>query len=1248
MNNNGGGAYPPFAHQGINPAMLASYNQPQQQQPSQYTGGGQQQQHNQQQMALNPSALSAAANAGMAGGGGGGMNSFGNGGGPGPAHMNPPMQHQQLQGVSPQILQFIVNAGISREQFLAMSPAERQAAMRSAVMNMREQQQQQLQNRQPQQQQFMSDSGSYNVPGSGMGIGSPVGMGLGGGEYPPQPPPPQNGFPKHAPPQFGPGPTFGSGMPPQQQQPNIQQNAPQNSFGAPGSPSFGMPGPPYNRPMQRLPPVDTQPQVLRSNSMGPPPPMMRPSSSGPEMNGYPHSNGATPQPQRAPSFGPHPPMPQRHSSISRSMSPIRRAPSTPTHPEAIPAIPSIPPPATLPPPPPTPGPILSAASSLPPLPVSVNLNPAITRVTVVPLATSLTDIPPVSADEVEAVKEWMQVDKKYDGVYREMKTRMSTELRDVMGPRSVPWWEKGALSSNASRFLHGNEQFDVRYPYRKRDWERERKKPPKREGLKLPRKLDPEDANRPEELVPIRLEFDVEHHKIRDTFVWDMNACVVSPEHFAQTVVEDYNLAPIYHGVIVKSIQDQLSDYRAHSAHYEGDSWDVLKSADSQNNNTGAGTLEGESAEWWCNWRKRLRTEYGSVRKERLEKRKRRKVVKDEETENEQPMTVEDFDFNEKGVHEDMRILIRVSFLLLYGFRSYLRLRLALSWTVIVGSIKLDDQFEWDLDNAEASPENFAEIYTQELGLGGEFRTAIVHAIREQDDDLRQFVPSQLVHRGARDGPATGNWSATRRSATRNLTSAERRIEAGAAGVPLPEREPIRTYRTPAIGFPEPDPAVVAAVAAATAPMSRRAAAAAASVTIANLVASENGDRGFMPSSLPALPAPPPLILKEKTTKGFFKPPPYDPLVLRPRAKIPAPIPSSAVDVSTLPPPLEDDPPPPPTSSRARAAPVSMSDNRTPRTLNLKRGKGNERLAKEREFADGQQQNMINGVWHCSNCGCPESIAVGRRKGPLGDKSQCGTCGKYWHRYRKPRPVEYNSDYDHHAAGLKREADLARRRKGRPPLSAATPLDISEPPTPRDTEEGTSRQSPLRDVSPVSTESSASEMPLAQRIKINHTPSTPPPPPPASAPVSVVAPPTPAPAPAPQPSPVVEPASIPLQFRVSLRRLRLNRLRLPRRLLPLLPLHQVVPLGPRPVEPPLWLQNAMTAMQLQPDYTNDRYEAVVKANAREWEWRLKCLDCPGKIYITGPGETLNNYELHLKNRLHRQRVNERIRNSTLS
>ena len=41
---------------------------------------------------------------------------------------------------------------------------------------------------------------------------------------------------------------------------------------------------------------------------------------------------------------------------------------------------------------------------------------------------------------------------------------------------------------------------------------------------------------------------------------------------------------------------------------------------------------------------------------------------------------------------------------------------------IIVGSVKLEDQFEWDLDTPDPSPEYFADIYTKELGLGGEFR----------------------------------------------------------------------------------------------------------------------------------------------------------------------------------------------------------------------------------------------------------------------------------------------------------------------------------------------------------------------------------------------------------------------------------------------------------------------------------------------------------------------------------------------
>ncbi|KAJ6598042.1 hypothetical protein B0H10DRAFT_2231696 [Mycena sp. CBHHK59/15] len=95
--------------------------------------------------------------------------------------------------------------------------------------------------------------------------------------------------------------------------------------------------------------------------------------------------------------------------------------------------------------------------------------------------------------------------------------------------------------------------------------------------------------------------------------------------------------------------------------------------------------------------------------------------------------------------------------------------------------------------------------------------------------------------------------------------------------------KPIRTHRTPAIGFPELDAATLAA---ASAPMSRCAAVAAASLMTANMVASENGGPTFTPQSLPSAPPPPP-VFKEKTINGFLKPLPYDPAVLRPRARVP-------------------------------------------------------------------------------------------------------------------------------------------------------------------------------------------------------------------------------------------------------------------------------------------------------------------------------------------------------------------------
>ncbi|KAJ7481525.1 hypothetical protein FB451DRAFT_1443853 [Mycena latifolia] len=1346
MNSNGGGPYSGFAPQGINPAMLASYGRQQQQaqygpgvSPAQLMNGGmgnmmtpshmlQQQQQQQMMMmngGLNPAALSAAAN-GMHLGGGGAMNpaSLMNSG-PGP--MAPQMATPQIQ-MTPQVQQILANMGITREHVAQMGPVERQAAMKNVMLALRQQQaaQQQMQ----QQQQFAPDNGFFDRPGSAMGMGmggggngamgmgmmppprpgtaqgmagmrsgnamgmhqpqgmgggggmgmnmgmgmgginpaamgmgmgggggGPMGMGprppsraasLGAGDFQPQNanPQQQNGFQPGKPqgtPQFGPG--FGGGgqgMPPQQQ-PQPPQNMPQ------GSPP---PGSPFNRAKRKLAPSDPQTQSPRISAMGPPSSVLRSSSAAPEANGFPRPPSSNGTPQRQVSFGPgqvppRPQTPQRQPSIPRSAvaheardtraNGLRRAPLRPrarAHLIRRAAAPSV--------------------RRAPPLPASVNLNPAVTRVTVVPLATSLTTIPPVSAEEVADVQGWMARDRAYEGAFRAMRSRMGAEVREAFGPRSIPWWEKGTLDVNASRFLKGREQFDVRYPYRKKEREGGRRKGTRREGIRLPRKIDAEDANRPEQLVPIRLEFDVEHHKMRDTFVWNLNDPVISPENFAQTVVEDYNLAPTYHAVITKTIQDQLSDYRAHSANYDGDSWDVQVA---EEDTLQAGALEGKSAAWWSAWRKRLRSEYGFVRAGRSggKGHKRRKVVKDEDDDmdaaDERPMAVEEFTFDQKALHDDMRILIRLD--------------------IIVGSIKLDDQFEWDLDNVDASPEGFAEIYAKELGLG----PAISHAIREQ---VQAYQKTLFLVGHPTDGTPVQDED-LRSSLLPSLSSGARAMDQVQAFTPQlnylsdgelerhekeRDKDVNRRRKRNRGGRRGLDAATLAAAAAATAPMSRRAAAAAASVTIANMVASENGERAYTPSALPTVPMPPPLVIKEKT-------------------RIPAPVPSTAMDISKLPAPLENDPPPPPTSnvmppdSRAGKAAVAAKRVKEP----------SEREAKEKEFADGQRRNMINGVWHCSNCGCPESIATGRRKGPLGAKSQCGTCGKYWHRHRRPRPVEYNSDLEYHA-NLKREADiaktLAKRRGGAAALRAqsgtmpATPADTSEPPTPRDSGEGPSRQSGTRDVSPVSDASSASERPLAQTVKINgsssHSHSTPPVPqvpPPPPEPVNLPSRDPPPVKPVPTPSPVAAPASIPPPMSAPPQASAPPQLSPPSEPTSFSAPPPTPPIAPPPTQssssappagpgsaavdgavapprapgvpsaPPQWLTNAMSAMQAK--WKNDKFEVTLrKVNASPPEWRLKCLDCPGKLYTPGPGETLSNYEVHLRNRLHRQRVNDRM------
>lgn len=95
---------------------------------------------------------------------------------------------------------------------------------------------------------------------------------------------------------------------------------------------------------------------------------------------------------------------------------------------------------------------------------------------------------------------------------------------------------------------------------------------------------------------------------------------------------------------------------------------------------------------------------------------------------------------------------------------------------------------------------------------------------------------------------------------------------------------------------------------------------------------------------------------------------------------------------------------------------------------------------------------------------------------------------------------------------------------------------------------------------------------------------------------------------------------------------------------------------------PHWVEPGLAA--LRQAYPNDQFEAIMRQvlvdtlsgnpvphntpmvpgrHIYDYMPRIRCVDCPGKLYTPGPGETVDNFEIHLRNRLHRERVDARIR-----
>ncbi|KRX62364.1 SWI/SNF-related matrix-associated actin-dependent regulator of chromatin subfamily B member 1 [Trichinella nativa] len=72
------------------------------------------------------------------------------------------------------------------------------------------------------------------------------------------------------------------------------------------------------------------------------------------------------------------------------------------------------------------------------------------------------------------------------------------------------------------------------------------------------------NANQPEVLVPIRLDMEVDGFKLRDSFTWNKNESVITPEMFAEILCDDLELPPAsFIPAIAQSIRQQLDAFCA-------------------------------------------------------------------------------------------------------------------------------------------------------------------------------------------------------------------------------------------------------------------------------------------------------------------------------------------------------------------------------------------------------------------------------------------------------------------------------------------------------------------------------------------------------------------------------------------------------------------------------------------------------------------------------------------------------------
>ncbi|GAA6035788.1 hypothetical protein NBRC10512_006089 [Rhodotorula toruloides] len=774
--------------------------------------------------------------------------------------------------------------------------------------------------------------------------------------------------------------------------------------------------------------------------------------------------------------------------------------------------------------------------------------------------------PNIASDDQRRAKKWIERDAVYEdelvaakhGFRRDMGAFMEEVVReqDWLGPVMDPQMSRG--------------QFRLRFGEDKVKEEANGKRGQLRRPIPLSKPYLRSVATTPEVLIPIRLELESDMYKLRDTFTWNLREPTITPEIFASHLCADLRLPtnPFFND-IVATVKRQLADAQL-SATYEG--------------HLGASfeNVREENRVWF---------------EKRLSKRRRieKATEEEEEEEEEAPMLATELQMNGSAPTDEMRVVIKLD--------------------ITLDSIQLVDKFEWDISNPHNSPEAFAEAFTAELGLTGEFRTAIAHSIREQvefytkslcilgwskglvigDEDLRRdFLPSvsDPFRTDTADDytPLLNQLQAEeveRHDREHEREIRRKRRQTKGRGVTLPDREPVHTHRTL---VPRPLP---------------------------GQVAPQYDDRGNKIFPQPELSLPYPLVAKA-----------YPPKPVNVET-------STASPLKML-----------PTKDKAAGVGGLAATAAANRFKKGQAGDGTESPAKKKRLpgrvdpeALGLHEHIIEGKWYCANCGVPASIAVGRRKGPTGKDSLCGTCGKYFHRHKRQRPCVYTRDPETHMRyKAEEDAKNPKPKRGKASHAAASAHDLLDP---LGSARTSGRATPVSQaLSPVSSahdeddsdeEESVVSRPGRRRRPAHYgSPDTPfvhfdtdnsdedsveaasPPATRLRRDLSAAA--------SPPPSSRATPSAPPRAHAVP----------------------PAVPQAPPP-QPPEWLNKA--AADLRARQVDDRFDIIPRprpADPSVQDWRIRCLDCPGKLYTLGPGETLDGFTVHFKNRNHRANVEARL------